>query len=258
MKKTILFRHIFLTVFMLLFSFFLVSCGNTSKNVVIQDRKEDGDFKLIKINNKWYIGGLVNEGKEEIVIPSTLDIYGIWEKAFCDWKEERTNWVTNEATVVDYYNRTLKKVTIEKKLKRIDKEAFYGCRKLEKIDLPDSITELCDKSFYKCESLEKIIIPQNVTTIGREVFSWCRCNIVILGNVKKISIYAFGNTQIFFKGSISDWDNIKFLKHGVLDSVADTYVNNINKLVAFYSEEKPIDYLNNYWHYVSDEPVLWN
>lgn len=175
MKKTILFRHIFLTVFMLLFSFFLVSCGKknsgVTKRVVIQDTKEDGDFKLIKIDNKWYIGGLVEAEKEEIVIPSTIDVYGIWKKAFCD-KKEYTEY-GNPSEVKDYYNDTLKKVTIEKQFKSIGEEAFYGCRKLEKVVLPESITELCDVAFLNCKSLEEIKIPNKVARIGAGCFFGC-------------------------------------------------------------------------------------
>jgi len=331
LKRIALFRHIFLTVFVLLLGFVLVGCDKSYKT------KVEGDFKLIKIKNKWYIDGLVDaERKWELVIPSTLDVYGIREKAFCDKKGgydhefdpslEGGITGTREAC----YNNTLRKVTIEKELKQIDKGAFYGCRTLEKVILPENVTKICDLAFCKCKILEDINIPNNVTKIGNYSFAYCNkikevdfskyknlnnigecafahceslekmllpenitiikdgcflfCEslksvtipekvtiieesafngvyavegIIILGKIKKVGISSFTCHTIFFKGSVSDWDKVRFY-----DSTNPKYIyedyDAITRYVKYYSEDRPSNDLGLYWHYVNDEPTIWS
>lgn len=166
MKKNILFRHIFSIIFLIIISAFLVGCGSKNKEVVIQDRKEEGDFKLIKVKNKWYISGLIDEEKEEVVIPSTLDISGIWEKAFCD---KQVYWPPEGGKKYLKNNNTLRKITIEKEIEKIGDYAFYECKALTEIIMPNTITEIGNYAFYECDKFEKIDF-NNITKIGDHAF----------------------------------------------------------------------------------------
>lgn len=89
----------------------------------------------------------------------------------------------------------LRSIFLPRMIKRIDKEAFYGCYKLEevrfmrgtetrsigdeafrgcsklsRINLPDAVETLGDKCFYECTSLQRIELPYSLRAIGKEAF----------------------------------------------------------------------------------------
>lgn len=223
MKKYILFRHIILIVFIFLLGIFLIGCGkknNSTKRTVIQDTKEDGDFKLVKINNKWYIGGLVDVEKEEIIIPSTLNVYGIWEKAFCD-KEKIDSWVYGKE-----YNSTLRKVTIEKELKRINDYAFYNCNVLSEIILPKTVTEIGDCAFYNCIELKKVDIS-NIKKIGDSSFTYSLIDeLTFSKSIEKIGHSAFNGCP-----NIKEVDLSNCLKLTSIEGWCFSNCSNLNKVL---------------------------
>ena len=59
---------------------------------------------------------------------------------------------------------------IPNSVKKIDKEAFYGCNRLTSITIPNSITRIEDATFYDT-GITSIEIPNSVTYIGEHAFS---------------------------------------------------------------------------------------
>lgn len=66
----------------------------------------------------------------------------------------------------------LKKITIGKSTKRIERYALYGCTSLETIEIPEGCVEL--SGFNGCESLKHIPIPRSVKKLGDNAFSECK------------------------------------------------------------------------------------
>lgn len=91
--------------------------------------------------------------------------------------------------------RCMRSISLPRMIKRIDREAFYGCYNLEevrfmrgtdtrsigndafhgcsrlsRINLPDAVETLGDKCFYECTSLRRIDLPYSLHTIGKEAF----------------------------------------------------------------------------------------
>ena len=159
-------------------------------------------FKVIEVEDKYYIDGLVNVNfAEDVVVPSTIDdkpIYGISSNAF--------------------NKRTVRKVTIEDGIEYIADNAFEGCQHLLSVEIPKSVSyigeyafEGCEKLhtvvfkeesklttlakglFANCEKLESIVLPDGLVTIGEWCFFQCEnlINIQMPKTVTTISEFAF-------------------------------------------------------------------
>lgn len=84
---------------------------------------------------------------------------------------------------------TVTKVTIPDTVKKIGKNAFYGCTKLKSITIPANVTSIGDYAFYQT-GLTSVNIPKSVTTIGIGVFGNCSALTrftVTKGNTKYIA-----------------------------------------------------------------------
>ena len=66
----------------------------------------------------------------------------------------------------------IKKVVLNKKLKNIDKDAFYGSS-IEEINLPEALRVIDEGAFRSCNKLKSIVIPAKVKVIGASAFSFC-------------------------------------------------------------------------------------
>lgn len=84
-------------------------------------------------------------------------------------------------------------IKFNKKLTRINKDAFFCCTKLTSIILPNSIVHIGDNAFSYCNALTNIKISNNTLKIGNESFSGCTSitKIVIPKKVASIGDYAF-------------------------------------------------------------------
>ena len=55
-------------------------------------------------------------------------------------------------------------------VKRIGRQAFYGCRSLASVTLPDGVAAIGDWAFAGCDSLSAVFLPGTVESVGRGAF----------------------------------------------------------------------------------------
>ena len=110
--------------------------------------------------------------------------------------------------------------------------SFSGCSSLETIKIPNTITSIGNYAFRGCTNLKDFIIPKSVTKIGSGAFKACT-----------------SLTMLYYSSSKEDWDNVTKADDIGLSSTT----------ICYYSEEKPEDDSELYWHYDEDgiTPVIW-
>ena len=132
----------------------------------------------------------------------------------------------------------------------------FSFSSLTSIKIPDSVTSIGDGAFQNCFSLISIVIPDSVTSINKYAFSGCSSltNIIIPESLTSIKDCAFNRCinlkQVYYFGTPEKWKSISI------------EVNNDNLTSAtryYYSDVKPMDTDNLYWHYegCGITPVIW-
>lgn len=119
---------------------------------------------------------------------------------------------------------------INEETKIICQAAFSWCKNLYSIEIPDTIQIIKESTFDNCSSLVSVVIPASVKKIEYGAFQRCP-----------------NLTNVYYKGTEEEWNEI------------EVDVKNDNLLSAvkyFYSESKPSS-TGKYWHYIDDEPVIW-
>ena len=95
-------------------------------------------------------------------------------------------------------NTTIKKVKISGKVKTIEKEAFYKCKKLVTVSIKDGVTQIGDRAFYGCASLKTITFPASTTRFGNCFIGGClRLKTV---KIKSLAIKEKGLSSKSFSG----------------------------------------------------------
>ena len=64
-------------------------------------------------------------------------------------------------------------------IKKIEQDAFNGCKNLQTIILPEELESIRDR-WFENTSIKEIIIPKNVKTIGNYAFSRCKNLTVVI------------------------------------------------------------------------------
>lgn len=81
--------------------------------------------------------------------------------------------VTEIASDAFSFNDDLVSAEVPDTVKKIDRWAFYECKKLESVKLSDNLETIGEDAFSYCESLKKITIPDSVASIGDSAFEGC-------------------------------------------------------------------------------------
>lgn len=102
--------------------------------------------------------GLSNNALEEIIAPGLIDFEKIGGK-------------------------NTKKIIISENIKKLNYEAFSGCKKLESISDMSQLESIDDRAFFHCYKLGKISDMPQLESIGNMAFSGC----------KKIKSFYFGS-----------------------------------------------------------------
>ena len=152
------------------------------------------------------------------------------------------------------YCDALKSVTIPNSVTSIGANAFSDCSALTSITIPNSVNSIGRNAFSGCSGLTSITIEEGVTTIGMGQFSMCNnsngIELILPKSIEKISNDAFycAKTTIFYGGDAESWKLLANAK----EYSAWTIIN-----VYYYSETKPTDTTNKYWHYVNGVATAW-
>lgn len=165
------------------------------------------------------------------------------------------NYKGSNYSIADYafYREQIKSITIPKSITSIGMFAFYKCFRLEIINMTKDVTSIGDYAFFGCTSLKSIIIPKNVVTIEEGLFLDCHEleTVIIPASVKIIEEDAFSHCEklkyIYYEGSFLDYSSIKI----------ELNKDEIVEKLYYYSETKPDDNSNKYWHYVDDIITIW-
>ena len=100
----------------------------------------------------------------------------------------------NGETLKSVQNRTsVTSLTIPATVRRIEKNAFYGCTLLVSIELPEGLEEIGEDLFQDCESVTSLTIPSTVRRIQDGAFYNCTSlvSIVLPEGLEEIGVGSF-------------------------------------------------------------------
>lgn len=109
----------------------------------------------------------------------------------------------------------LTEIIVPDSVTSIGRTAFIYCTALKDITLSDNLAIIGDEAFEHC-GISEITIPPGVESIGDRVFQGCS-NLVTVNfysTLKTLDNSAFHNcrvTNVYYSGSIIDWNKISFL-----------------------------------------------
>lgn len=179
----------------------------------------------------------------EINMPSTLKTIGAWAFALCSKLNSfnvngNNSFLCSKGGVV--FDKNMTKLIV-----------FPGAKSGDYI-VPDGVKEIADMAFQYCSNITSVILPDGLIKIGQYSFNGCNSLswMILPNSIASIRHDAFNgeiNTNLFYKGTESQWSNIEF------ESNIDDVIKNT---VYYYSETRPTE-SGNYWHYVNGVPTKW-
>ena len=115
-----------------------------------------------------------------------------------------------------YSRKDLTSYIVGEQCTRLHKCAFYFAENLKEIILPDNLQQIGQSCFASC-SLERLVLPSSLRKIGNNAFAWngTLTELVLDTNIVEIgsnAFYASDNINIVYKGTMSQFDNIKKLE----------------------------------------------
>ncbi len=136
---------------------------------------EDGEFQYVVLDNNEiqlvrYMGS-----KTDLTIPAVYDGYKVYSVGNPGSDTKKPNSAYNIFGENSTTNTTIKSLTIENGIKKIEAGAFNGCKKIAgQLKLPDSLEKINEFAFANCSGLTgDLVIPNKVTKIGRGTFYLC-------------------------------------------------------------------------------------
>ena len=179
----------------------------------------------------------------EINMPSTLKTIGAWAFTSCSKLNSfnvngNNSFICSKDGVV--FNKNMTNLIV-----------FPGAKSGDYI-VPDGVKEISDMAFQYCSNITSVILPDGLTKIGQYSFNGCNSLswMVLPNSIVSIRHDAFTggiNTNLFYKGTESQWSNIEFESN--IDDV-------IKSTVYYYSETRPTE-SGYYWHYANGVPTIW-
>lgn len=160
-------RKIKITIIFILMGLFIPISLNWFKFCITKyydaDNASDSNFEYYIISDSEAMIGSYNKyGPTDLRIKDKVlidfKIYNVTEIGYQAFKDLK--WI--------------KKVTLEKGIKRISSRAFYECENLSNVVVKGSLETIGNYAFYECENLSNVNIKGDVTTIGDNAFYGCK------------------------------------------------------------------------------------
>lgn len=168
----------------------------------------------------------------KLIIPDTVTEIG--NRAFSECGELTEINIPESVTNIGYYAFSecylLSKINIPKSITDIPDGMFNWCRSLVDYEIPTNTTSIGAYAFYRC-GIKYADIPDGVTVIPKSAFSCSKIKTLILPvSISKIETDAFSyvgfddHIQILYKGTESQWNEIKINSFAFYDSYIDSKV----------------------------------
>ena len=92
----------------------------------------------------------------------------------------------------------LRELTLPEGVEALGESAFQGCASLERLTLSPALTRIPARAFYRCEALTEVEIPAGVTAIGESAFRGCASlrRVVLPEGLRRIAPGAFADCPL--------------------------------------------------------------
>ncbi len=166
-------------------------------------------------------------------------------------------------TMAFYGNTTVEEVVFEEgsRLTFIGGGAFIGCTSLKKIILPDSVEDIGPYAFFMCTSLESIHIPDGIEDIYSYTFGRCDAllSIALPSGLKRLGKAAFMQcaslTSVDFPNSLEEIGEAVFSNCDKLSAVdlSDTSLRVLGDSAFFSAKSLTSAYLPTTLEYIGEQ-----
>lgn len=145
------------------------------------DEENEKIFRFEEVSGGYKIAELLDETKEEIIIPATYK-----KEPVIELEEELFS-----------YNYTMKKVVIGKNIYSIPKECFFRAEYLEEITFNEGLSFIGDTAFWMCR-FETLKMPKTLRTIDQHAFGDCEYlkRVELNDGLMYIGYNAFGDCKL--------------------------------------------------------------
>ena len=168
--------------------------GDRNEDFVLAFNKDTNEKWMLCYGERIYV---CNQENESFFDLKTLSQFGIDLKTlqtkFPDSSVDFNFKAGTKIITKEMINGQARSAIIPSSVIKLEKSAFFNCKKLETIALPNSILNIEDNVFYNCFNLKAITLSQNLTSIGSYVFAGCLKleNLIIPPSVQFIGDFAF-------------------------------------------------------------------
>lgn len=179
--------------------------------------------------------------------------------------------------------KCLKELKFPNGLTYVGRQSIPSINNLDFIEMPESLIEIADYlfsgdnencgivflgekvDFYRftfsdIAKMKYIIFPKKQEVLDISYMLKTQIDYIVLPKtIKQLNISAISEenvNHICFLGTKEEWKSITFLKIGNNGSQLDVVAQPSTK-VYYYSEERPTEQVENYWHYVDSIPTIW-
>ena len=159
--------------------------------------------------------GLVGGCKKlkEVTLHSRITSIGTFAFSNCAIKEISIPDKVESIGIGAFYGSKLIKITIPKKVTRIENETFRDCTDLKSVELSKNTVYIGREAFQGCSSLKSIKLPDKLEEIGESAFCMSGLESITLPKkITRLGSHAFNSCEKL--------ENIKFL--GIMEYIDGT------------------------------------